>query len=69
MRFFTYYEILRLFEDTGYQMDVAELINFHGATTEDFGDFFTRLLAIEGVADKEAFDAYQYLVSAAVKNG
>jgi 2-polyprenyl-3-methyl-5-hydroxy-6-metoxy-1,4-benzoquinol methylase len=67
MRFFTYYEILRLFENAGYQVDAAGPKNVHGVMTEDFGDFFTKLLAIDGVADKDSFDAYQYLVSAGVK--
>jgi GT2 family glycosyltransferase/ubiquinone/menaquinone biosynthesis C-methylase UbiE len=69
MRFFTYHEILRLFEHAGYQVDAAGQTNVYGVMTEDFGDFFTKLLAIDGVADKDSFDAYQYYVSAAVKNG
>jgi 2-polyprenyl-3-methyl-5-hydroxy-6-metoxy-1,4-benzoquinol methylase len=69
MRFFTYYEILRLFEHAGYQVDAVGQTNVRGMMTEDFEDFFTKLLAIDGVADKDSFDAYQYFVSAAVKNG
>jgi GT2 family glycosyltransferase/precorrin-6B methylase 2 len=68
MRFFTFYEILRLFVSAGYRVETVEQTICHGAATEDFGDFFTKLLAIEGVADKESFDAFQYFVSARVKN-
>jgi GT2 family glycosyltransferase/trans-aconitate methyltransferase len=66
LRFFTYQEILRLFETAGYQVEGVWRTMMEECTTNAYGDFFNQLLAIEGVAGREEFDAYQYLVRARV---
>ncbi len=66
LRFFTCQEILKLFERTGYQIEEMLQTILEGNTTRDYSELFDRLLAIEGVADRRQFDAYQYLVRARV---
>jgi hypothetical protein len=64
LRFFTYQEIMKMFVMAGYNTEQALCIVCPGCTTDDYGDFFKQLLAIDGVAPKEQFDTYQYLVRA-----
>ena len=66
LRFFTANEIIRMFERLN--LKIVQILRRvdQAHTTHEFEDFFNKLLKIEGVADREQFDTYQYLVS--VKN-
>lgn len=61
LRFFTYSEIVNMFERCGYDVLDTRMTSYQGADTNSFGDFFDKLLAIDGVADRMYFDAFQYL--------
>ncbi len=64
LRFFTYKEIIKMFDRCGYDIvDMSRTIT-QGTKTDDYPEFFEKLLAIEGVADKQFFDSFQYLVCA-----
>lgn len=64
LRFFTYEEIQKLFEKTGYRIEEVLRFCLEGNTAKDYKDIFDSLLKIEGVADREQFDTYQYLIRA-----
>ena len=67
LRFFTYKEIVKMFERTGYQIDQM-LMNINGDhCTDNFKDFFDELLSIKGIAEKNEFDTFQYYVLATKK--
>ncbi|MBE5923088.1 MAG: methyltransferase domain-containing protein [Lachnospiraceae bacterium] len=62
MRFFTANEIIRMFERLDFQIVnmLRRILQLN--TTRQFEDFFNKLLSIEGVAEREQFDTFQYLV-------
>lgn len=64
LRFFTYREIVKLFEGSGYQADGIFSKKLDDYTTSQYQSFFDKLLAIEGVAPRDQFDTYQYLIKA-----
>lgn len=64
LRFFTYNEIVRMFERLEYQIDTISYIKVEDGSTDVYKEFFEQLLAIDGVAERNMFDAYQYLVKA-----
>ena len=66
LRFFTYQEIVKMFGKTGYKIEAVMTTLVERSTTRAYKEFFDQLLSIEGVADREFFDAYQYLVRARV---
>ena len=66
LRFFTLYEIVNMMERVGYQIKEIDMSRAQGLTTRDFSEFFDKLLAIEGVAERKYFDALQYLFRAEV---
>lgn len=64
LRFFTYYEIVNMLQRTGYQATKVMAKYCDGFTTNDFKEFFDKLLEIQGVTERKYFDVYQYLVCA-----
>ncbi len=64
LRFFTFAEIECMMQRTGYQIIAVNEHKSVGSTTNDFKDFFDRLLDIPGVAERQQFDVLQYLVCA-----
>jgi len=64
MRFFTYKEIQKMFNERGYTLEVAVASTSSGNTTSDHPEFWKKLLAIEGVSSQNEFDAYQYIFRA-----
>lgn len=67
LRFFTLNEIKQMFERTGYE--IIDLVNivFPNYKTDTHKEFFDQLLSIKGVASKELFDTYQFIIKAAPK--
>ena len=64
LRFFTFYEIVNMMKRLGYDIKEMNMSRAKGLTTKDFPEFFDKLLAIEGVADRKFFDALQYIFRA-----
>lgn len=63
LRFFTKREIVRLFHTRGYE--IVRMFGIYGAeNSHAFGDFFDKLLTIEGIVDRAEFDMLQYAVCA-----
>lgn len=67
LRFYTLNEIYKMFDRNGYVIQKAEGIIMKQESTENFGEFFDKLLSIEGIASREQFDTYQYLIKASAK--
>ncbi len=68
LKFFTYYEIIQMMERNGYQIETINYINIPPESTSAFKNFFDQLCSIEEVADREMFDAYQYIFRASIRN-
>ena len=66
LRFFTEKEIYSMFTRAGYRIDEMRLKSVYGLTTTSapYKEFFNQLLAIDGIASRDAFDTFQYLVLA-----
>ncbi len=64
LRFFTLNEIKRMFTHNGYNIEAIEAVVLPDESTNSYKDFFDRLLTIDGVAPRELFDAYQFIVKA-----
>lgn len=64
LRFFTANEIIRMFDRLGFEIEEILTRIDQAHTTHEFEDFYNKLLSIDGVADREQFDTYQYLVCA-----
>ena len=62
LRFFTANEIIRMFERLDFQIIQMLRRILQQNTTKEFGEFFDKLLSIDGVAEREQFDTFQYLV-------
>ena len=68
LRFFTLHEIYGMFDRAGYEISHVEASVSPKESTDSYKDFFNQLLSINGMAPKEQFDAYQYLVRATPKS-
>ena len=64
LRFYTKNEILDIFDNAGYEIQDMHSIVLPGESTQAHPEFFKKLLSIEGVAEKEQFDTYQFVVRA-----
>lgn len=60
LRYFTYQEIQDLFEKAGYHIEQILGLSLGGYTTDDYKEIFDYLLSLDGVAEKNQFDIYQY---------
>lgn len=64
LRFFTYKEIIKLFDEADYSIEKIHSVKMSGETTESHKEFFDGLLAMDSSIQKEYLDTYQYLVVA-----
>ena len=64
LRFFTEKEIRKMFLRLGFSIEEMNRRVVRNHTTREVGEFFDKLLAIDGVAPREQFDTFQYLVRA-----
>ncbi|MDE5966637.1 MAG: glycosyltransferase [Lachnospiraceae bacterium] len=65
LRFFTKEECINLFTNAGYRVEKTESMELLGCTTAEYHpEFFDRLFAIDGVAERIQFDTYQWFVKA-----
>ncbi len=64
LRFFTMNEIERMFLRTGYETKYIGSVVMPEESTAKHGNFFDKLLSIDGVAKRELFDTYQFIVKA-----
>ncbi len=67
IRFFTLNEIKSMFDKTGYNINHIMLNVLAKESTETYKDFFDSLLSIKGLASKELFDTYQFVIRATPK--
>ncbi len=67
LKFFTYNEIVKLFERLGYRIEVIKYNPFEAVLTEEDQQLLDQLTALPGLADPAQFHAYQYLVKAQVQ--
>ena len=67
LRFFTLNEIKSMFDRTGYKITQLRVNVILEDSTSTHKEFFDKLLSIEGIASKELFDTYQFLVKATPK--
>lgn len=61
LRFFTRREMEKMFAGQGFSIVKWAMSQASGFMTEDFGEFFDALCKIDGMVDRQEFDAYQYL--------
>ena len=66
LRFFTAKEIIDMFERLGFEIESIDCRIDQAHTTHEFEEFFEKLLSIDGVADREQFDTFQYLIRAGI---
>ena len=64
LRFFTENEILRMFLNEGYEVDMIKGTISKNATTDCYKEFFDTILGLVGRDKKQLFDVYQYVVRA-----
>ena len=64
LRYFTLNEIKTLFTEAGYSILQIATVSLPSESTEVHKDIFDTLLGIEGVASRESFDAYRYVIKA-----
>ncbi len=66
LRFFTLKEIYRLFESAGFTIQSirSRVLDEESTAVPAYGKLYGLLTAMEGVAAREQFDAYQYIVIA-----
>lgn len=62
LRFFTYQEIQNLFAQAGYCIEQVLGLSIEGYTTNDYKEVFDYLLSVDGVANRNQFDIYQYSI-------
>ncbi|MCR5671751.1 MAG: methyltransferase domain-containing protein [Butyrivibrio sp.] len=67
LRFFTKNEVIKLFQERGYEIIDMEGSFWPSESTAAHKEFFDKLLAIDGVVDKSEFEIIQYLVCAQKK--
>jgi hypothetical protein len=68
-RFFTCNEIVKLFEGAGYSITKLSGGVHPLYTIERYKTFWDQLSAIPGVAEKQFFDTYRYLIVAQNRQG
>ncbi len=66
LRFFTLNEIKRMFTRCGYKITQLNTTYFPESSTKVDEEFFDKLFAIDGVAPRELFDVYQFIVKASL---
>ena len=66
LRFFTEKEIQKMFLRLGFSIEEMNRRIVKGHTTQELKDFYDKLLSIDGLAAREQFDTFQYLVRAKV---
>ncbi len=67
LRFFTLNEIKHMFDNAGYTIINLDTVVVEDASTSCDKEFFDKLLTIDGVARRELFDIYQFIVKAVPK--
>ncbi len=67
LRFFTLNEIKSMFDRAGYKITKLMLNISMSESTDAYKEFFDSLLSIEGMAPRELFDIYQFLIRATPK--
>ncbi len=64
LRFFTLYEIVLLFRECGYKIDIVTKRKTSGAVNEEDRNMLDALLKVPGVVSEDSFEVYQYLIKA-----
>lgn len=64
LRFFTKKEIIKMFEQTGYVIENMPRKISVVSNTNNYPELFDKLFSIEGIAGRDEFDTFQYLVKA-----
>lgn len=66
LKFFTKKEIIDMFTECGYSIESITSRILETESTEAYSSFFSKLLSIEGLAPREEFDTFQYIVKASL---
>ena len=67
LKFFTLSTIKNMFEITGYKIENIKPIVMPDDSTDVHKEFFDKLLSIEGIAPREQFDVFQYIVRVSIR--